>query len=97
MAQLRASYGFIEHNFYLVRRHCGWEVVWLAHSISNALAIPFIVLQATLLLPGVHYPVTVLPRWMQALAWFSPAIHVLEDVREALLAGRATTELWGHI
>jgi len=42
VAQMRASYGFIEHNFNLVRRYWGWEVVWLAYSTANALAITFI-------------------------------------------------------
>jgi ABC-2 type transport system permease protein len=40
--QVRASYGFIERNFNLVRRYWGWEVVWLAYSIANALSITFI-------------------------------------------------------
>ncbi|MGQ9599583.1 MAG: ABC transporter permease [Anaerolineae bacterium] len=42
IAQMRASYGFIERNFNLVRRYWGWEVVWLTYSIANALAITFI-------------------------------------------------------
>jgi ABC-2 type transport system permease protein len=41
-AQMRASYGFIERNFNLVKRYWGWEVVWLVYSIANALAITFI-------------------------------------------------------
>jgi ABC-2 type transport system permease protein len=42
VTQMRASYGFIERNFNLVRRYWGWEVVWLAYSIANALSITFI-------------------------------------------------------
>jgi ABC-2 type transport system permease protein len=42
VAEMRASYGFIERNFHLVRRYWGWEVVWLCYSIANALAITFI-------------------------------------------------------
>jgi ABC-2 type transport system permease protein len=235
VSQMRASYGFIERNFHLVRRYWGWEVVWLAYSIANALAITFIgagmevisgqpvdtdylilfllagtliwhflsivfdaiseviawerwegtieytfmapvprithmlgqtafslmygllhtmailavvtvffkldltganlggsllvllagslsfiglgivasimpllfpergaqmthVLQATLLLvSGVYYPVSVLPKWMQVAAWLSPATYVLEGVRGALLEGKPTAELWGYI
>jgi ABC-2 type transport system permease protein len=235
VAQMRASYGFIERNFNLVRRYWGWEVVWLAYSIANALAITFIgagmeaisgqavdtgylimfllagtliwhflsivfdaiseviawerwegtieytfmapvprmthmlgqtafslvygllhtaiilgivalffnldlsaanlggsllvlvagslsfiglgivasimpllfpergaqmthVVQATLLLvSGVYYPVSVLPAWMQAVARLSPATYVLEGVREALLGGRPTGQLWPYI
>ncbi len=40
--ELRASYAFIERNFNLVKRYWGWEVVWLAYSIANALSITFI-------------------------------------------------------
>ena len=42
VAEMRASYGFIERNFNLVRRYWGWEVVWLCYSVANALAITFI-------------------------------------------------------
>jgi ABC-2 type transport system permease protein len=56
------------------------------------------VIQATLLLvSGVYYPVSVLPGWMQAVAQLSPATYVLEGVRNALLAGMPTAELWGYI
>ena len=235
VAQMRASYGFIERNFNLVRRYWGWKVVWMAYSIANALAITFIgagmeaisgqamdteylimfllagtliwhflsivfdaiseviawerwegtieytfmapvprithmlgqtafslvygllhtavilgvvalffrldlsqanlggsllvllagslsfiglgivastmpllfpergaqmthVIQATLLLvSGVYYPVSVLPGWMQAVARLSPATYVLEGVRNGLLSGTPTAELWGYI
>jgi ABC-2 type transport system permease protein len=40
--ELRASYAFVERNFNLVKRYWGWEVVWLAYSIANALSITFI-------------------------------------------------------
>ena len=40
--ELRGSYAFIERNFNLVKRYWGWEVVWLAYSIANSLAVTFI-------------------------------------------------------
>ncbi len=40
--ELRAVYAFVERNFNLVKRYWGWEVVWLAYSIANALSITFI-------------------------------------------------------
>lgn len=40
--ELRASYGFVERNFNLVKRYWGWELVWLTYSIANSLAITFI-------------------------------------------------------
>jgi ABC-2 type transport system permease protein len=39
---VRASYAFVERNFNLVKRYWGWEVVWMAYSVANALSITFI-------------------------------------------------------
>ena len=39
---VRTSFAFVERNFNLVKRYWGWEVVWLAYSIANALSITFI-------------------------------------------------------
>lgn len=36
------SYAFVARNFNLVKRYWGWEVVWLAYSIANALSVTFI-------------------------------------------------------
>lgn len=40
--QMRASYAFVERNFNLVKRYWGWEIVWLAYTIANALSVAFI-------------------------------------------------------
>jgi len=40
--EFRASYAFVERNFNLVKRYWGWEVVWMAYSIANALSITYI-------------------------------------------------------
>jgi len=40
--ELRAAYAFVERNFNLVKRYWGWELVWLAYSIANALAVTYI-------------------------------------------------------
>ncbi len=40
--QMRASYAFVERNWNLVKRYWGWEIVWLAYTIANALAVAFI-------------------------------------------------------
>jgi ABC-2 type transport system permease protein len=34
---------------------------------------------------GVYYPIAVLPRWMQAIAWATPSAHVFEGMRGVLL------------
>lgn len=40
--ELRQSYAFVARNFNLVKRYWGWEIVWLAYSIANALSVTFI-------------------------------------------------------
>ena len=40
--ELHVSYAFIERNFNLTKRYWGWELVWLAYSIANSLAVTFI-------------------------------------------------------
>lgn len=40
--QIRASFAFVERNWNLVRRYWAWELVWLAYSIANCLAVSFI-------------------------------------------------------
>jgi ABC-2 type transport system permease protein len=40
--ELRASYAFMERNFFLVKRYWTWELVWLAYSVANCLSIGYI-------------------------------------------------------
>ena len=41
-AELRASYAFIERNFYLTRRTWAWEIAFLVYSVASALSISLI-------------------------------------------------------
>ncbi len=41
-AQGYGSIAFIERNFALIKRYLGWEIVFLAYNIVNALAIGLI-------------------------------------------------------
>ena len=36
---------------------------------------------------GVYYPISVLPSWLQAIAWAIPSAHVFEGMRSVLLQG----------
>lgn len=40
--ELRATYAFVERNTYLIKRYWAWELVWLAYSVVNALAVTLI-------------------------------------------------------
>jgi ABC-2 type transport system permease protein len=40
--EMKASYAFIERNFYLTRRYWGWEIAFLVYSVAGALSISLI-------------------------------------------------------
>ena len=57
-----------------------------------------VILSATLLLvSGIYYPISVLPGWLQAISWVSPARYVLEGIRAGILEGSPITELGGTL
>src|SRR3954453_3739879 len=37
--ELRASYAFVERNFYLTKRYWGWEVAWFVYALTSALTV----------------------------------------------------------
>lgn len=45
-------------------------------------------------LSGIYYPVSVLPHWLQAVAWWLPTSHVFEGMRGVLMEG---TFLWHEL
>jgi ABC-2 type transport system permease protein len=56
------------------------------------------VVQAILLLiSGVYYPITVLPKWMQVIAHASPATYALEAMRAAMLRDAGWAELLPYL
>lgn len=46
-----------------------------------------------LLVSGVYYPVTVLPLWLQPVAYISPATYMLDGMRRGLLDGATPADL----
>jgi ABC-2 type transport system permease protein len=40
--EMKASYAFVERNFFLTRRYWGWEVAFLVYSVAGALSISLI-------------------------------------------------------
>ena len=40
--EIKASYAFVERNINLVKRYWGWELVWIAYTIANSLAVVLI-------------------------------------------------------
>ena len=39
--EIRASYAFVERNFYLVRRYWGWEIAFLIYNITSSLSVMY--------------------------------------------------------
>ena len=59
--------------------------------------VSYIVSSVLLLVSGVYYEIDVLPKWMQAVAVFSPVTYALQGTRAALIDGAGIAELWGYI
>jgi ABC-2 type transport system permease protein len=57
----------------------------------------YIVRAILLLVSGVYAPISVLPRWMQIMAYGSPATYVLDGLRAALLHNQViwSMQIWG--
>ena len=53
----------------------------------------FMVQAVVLLVSGVYYSVDVLPGWLQAVSYLSPATYMLDGIRGALLDGQGITEM----
>src|ERR687895_864015 len=40
--ELRASFAFVERNFYLVRRYWGWEIAFLLFNVTSSMSVLYI-------------------------------------------------------
>jgi ABC-2 type transport system permease protein len=40
--EARATFAFVERNYFLTKRYWGWELVWLVYSVVNSLSILFL-------------------------------------------------------
>jgi len=59
--------------------------------------LSFMVQASVLLVSGVYYSVDVLPGWLQALSWLSPATYLLDGVRAAIIDGAGVGEVAGDL
>ncbi len=55
----------------------------------------FMVQAVVLLVSGVYYSVDVLPGWLQAVSYLSPATYMLDGIRGAMLDGQGIAEMVG--
>lgn len=77
----------------------GWAVALGVVSLilrfgAGAEALAWSILFGLTPFAAVFYPVSILPGWLQPIAYSLPAAHVFEGMRAALLDNRAE---WGHL
>ncbi|CAF0701167.1 ABC transporter permease [Candidatus Methylacidithermus pantelleriae] len=63
---------------------------WGQAAEALAWAVPFFIQPFA----AVFYPLAVLPSWVRRFAWFIPATHVFEGLREVLSSGQLS---WNHL
>ena len=64
---------------------------------EKGLQMAYIVQAVVLLVSGVYYETSVLPGWMQALSFISPATYVIRGMRDALLDGADLARVWPNL
>jgi ABC-2 type transport system permease protein len=57
----------------------------------------YVIEACLLLVSGVYYPVSVLPRALQAISYISPATYILTGTRDMLLGHVSNVNLWGSL
>ncbi len=77
----------------------GWAVALGVVSLilrhgAGAEALAWSVLFGLAPLSAIYYPVSILPAWLQPVAWALPATHVVEGMRALLGSGAI---LWSHL
>jgi ABC-2 type transport system permease protein len=93
------SLGPVVVLFFAALMVMGWAVALGVTSLilrhgAGAEALAWSVLFGITPFAAVFYPVSVLPAWLQPVALATPAAHVFEGMRAALLEGRIA---WGHL
>ncbi len=78
-----STVGIISASFIMVFKR-GDPITWLFSSLSWFLG-------------GLYYPVSVLPSWLQKVAYFLPITHALEGMRLALLNGATFSAVMPNI
>ena len=64
---------------------------------EKGLQMAYIVQAVVLLVSGVYYETTILPGWMQALSFISPATYVIRGMRDALLDDADLAAVWPNL
>ena len=65
--------------------------------VERGAQMTFVIQSCLLVVSGVHYPVSVLPGWMQVASAFSPATYILDGVRKGLMDGASVAAVFGDL
>ncbi len=76
----------------------GWAVGLVVSGLVlrcglGAESLAWVAIFALAPLSGIYYPVSVLPEWLQVVAWALPSSHVFEGMRAILLEGVVRPDL----
>jgi len=101
--EVRASYAFIERNFFLTRRYWGWEIAFLVYSAAGALSVSLIGadqgsprLLLTLIVGAIFWNyLSVVFSWIAETIAVERSEGTLEYTMMALI--RRSTELLGSV
>jgi ABC-2 type transport system permease protein len=76
----------------------GWAIGLLVVSLVlryglGAESLAWVAIFAIAPFSGIYYPITTLPPWLQAAAWFLPASHIFEGMRALMIDGTVRLDL----
>ncbi|MEQ8166928.1 MAG: ABC transporter permease [Alphaproteobacteria bacterium] len=77
----------------------GWAIGLLVSALVlrlglGAESLAWLTIFAVAPVSGIYYPISVLPGWLQPVAWALPSAHVFEGMRAVLIEGVFRTDLF---
>jgi ABC-2 type transport system permease protein len=89
--------------FFLNLLVMGWAIGLMVSALVlryglGAESLAWVAIFALAPVSGIYYPVSVLPEWLQHVAWVLPSSHVFEGMREVMIDARfSVRHLWAAI
>ncbi len=79
----------------------GWAIGLLVSALVlryglGAESLAWVAIFAVAPVSGIYYPISVLPHWLQTVAWFLPSSHVFEGMRAVMFQHQFRTDLLIH-
>jgi ABC-2 type transport system permease protein len=79
----------------------GWAIGLLVSALVlryglGAESLAWVAIFAVAPVSGIYYPISVLPQWLQSVAWFLPSSHVFEGMRAVMFQHQFRADLLVH-